>query len=77
MYAFFVPRYAIVIREVRYRDLDYFVVEEGCIDLHVNHFWKLLVEKPVDVEIDHYIDLCSFHFTHTEQMRYPQHQWTR
>ncbi|CAI8594360.1 unnamed protein product [Vicia faba] len=45
-----VPRYALVIREVPYQELDYFIEEEDFVEVHGMRFWKPFVEKPVDAD---------------------------
>ncbi|CAK8533547.1 unnamed protein product [Lathyrus sativus] len=45
-----VPRYALVIREVPYQELDYFIEEEDYVEVHGMRFWKPFVEKPVDAD---------------------------
>ena len=48
MFGIPVPRYALVIREVPYQQLDYFIEEEDFVEVHGMRFFKPFVEKPVD-----------------------------
>ncbi|KAK7271736.1 hypothetical protein RJT34_27877 [Clitoria ternatea] len=50
MFGIPVPRYALVIREVPYQELDYFIEEEDFVEVHGKRFWKPFVEKPVDAD---------------------------
>ncbi|RDX71986.1 Inositol hexakisphosphate and diphosphoinositol-pentakisphosphate kinase VIP1, partial [Mucuna pruriens] len=60
MFGIPVPRYALVIREVPYQQLDYFVEEEDFVEVHGKRFFKPFVEKPVDV-VDYrlWFNLCK------------------
>ncbi|CAK8540601.1 unnamed protein product [Lathyrus sativus] len=48
MFGIYVPRYALVNREVPYQQLDYFIEEEDFVEVHGMRFWKPFVEKPID-----------------------------
>ncbi|CAJ1946909.1 unnamed protein product [Sphenostylis stenocarpa] len=48
MFGIPVPRYALVIREVPYQQLDYFTEEEDFVEVRGKRFFKPFVEKPVD-----------------------------
>lgn len=48
MFGIPVPKYALVIREVPYQQLDYFNEEEDFVEVHGMRFYKPFVEKPVD-----------------------------
>ncbi|XP_020202248.1 inositol hexakisphosphate and diphosphoinositol-pentakisphosphate kinase VIP1 isoform X5 [Cajanus cajan] len=50
MFGIPVPRYALVIREVPYQQLDYFIEEEDFVEVRGMRFWKPFVEKPVDAD---------------------------
>ncbi|QCD92555.1 inositol hexakisphosphate/diphosphoinositol-pentakisphosphate kinase [Vigna unguiculata] len=50
MFGIPVPRYALVIREVPYQQLDYFIEEEDFVEVHGMRFFKPFVEKPVDAD---------------------------
>ncbi|KAL2335562.1 hypothetical protein Fmac_016775 [Flemingia macrophylla] len=50
MFGIPVPRYALVIREAPYQQLDYFIEEEDFVEVHGKRFWKPFVEKPVDAD---------------------------
>ncbi|XP_057447570.1 inositol hexakisphosphate and diphosphoinositol-pentakisphosphate kinase VIP2-like isoform X3 [Lotus japonicus] len=50
MFGIPVPRYALVIRESPYQQLDYFIEEEDFVEVHGMRFWKPFVEKPVDAD---------------------------
>ncbi|KAG5112215.1 hypothetical protein JHK82_035484 [Glycine max] len=48
MFGIPVPRYALVIRDAPYQQLDYFIEEEDFVEVHGMRFFKPFVEKPVD-----------------------------
>ncbi|KAK7381320.1 hypothetical protein VNO78_33929 [Psophocarpus tetragonolobus] len=50
MFGIPVPRYALVVREVPYQQLDYFNEEEDFVEVHGKKFFKPFVEKPVDAD---------------------------
>ncbi|KAK7365089.1 hypothetical protein VNO80_13894 [Phaseolus coccineus] len=50
MFGIPVPKYALVIREVPYQQLDYFNEEEDFVEVHGMRFFKPFVEKPVDAD---------------------------
>ncbi|KAH1215758.1 Inositol hexakisphosphate and diphosphoinositol-pentakisphosphate kinase VIP1 [Glycine max] len=50
MFGIPVPRYALVIRDAPYQQLDYFIEEEDFVEVHGMRFFKPFVEKPVDAD---------------------------